>query len=674
MRLLTRRIYRAFPELDRFPDEACERFVRAARRGWATTLVHATIVSAVVLPGMLLAFKVYSLAIGALYTFGDPLSLEQPRLLAIAALVGMVIMGLPVIAGLWVRDRILRRRVGLVLRTRGSCNNCRYSLLGLPVDEDLKVVCPECGTVLIVDASLGELSGEGGQNTFVPKAANEGIAPPLFSGRTWRRIYIGAIAVVVVPLLLGLLGWGVFEYWIRQQGRLALLEMERCSSRATERTSRVSQASLDRDQEYSSRLRDVIRTMRVGDAQGWGWSSQIAGFGNNAPAFAVWSGAAAAPINLYNSEQHETRMSQVGPTLAAYREAGLHEALRRSTAFLRAAPLDDPAPGISLSGLSDQYAVHQLPHVLGAMLWEAFLTDSVEQGAISLEAFQQMGRLEFGFWSGIRGRVSYIRDANAVTLRILANSPSRDWIDMLLARLPTSTDRNYLAWREVMHDNKLNYLCSGYTSHATIRTRYGEAIRNRIFHGQWVDSSGMKVEPLRLYLDTIAAIREYEEAAASLDPWARPKFPTTVPTTSNSLRSFLCSEPDQSLAINDFINLQERAIRVMLALERYRILQGNYPDTLDALVPAHLDELPRDPFADRPLSYRRCTPSEREDARPYVLYSVGPDGIDQGAAKDCSGDGFAVFCKTVMYPSSLPGRRAGSNFILNPPPARIPGN
>lgn len=72
MRHLTRRIYRAFPELDRFPDEACERFVRAARRGWATTLVHATIVSAVVLPGMLLAFKVYFLAIGALHTFGQP--------------------------------------------------------------------------------------------------------------------------------------------------------------------------------------------------------------------------------------------------------------------------------------------------------------------------------------------------------------------------------------------------------------------------------------------------------------------------------------------------------------------------------------------------------------------------------------------------------------------------
>src|SRR5207247_1731505 len=33
MRLIVRRIYRAFPELDRYTDEQCRRFVRAARRG-----------------------------------------------------------------------------------------------------------------------------------------------------------------------------------------------------------------------------------------------------------------------------------------------------------------------------------------------------------------------------------------------------------------------------------------------------------------------------------------------------------------------------------------------------------------------------------------------------------------------------------------------------------------
>ncbi len=62
-----------------------------------------------------------------------------------------------------------------------------------------------------------------------------------------------------------------------------------------------------------------------------------------------------------------------------------------------------------------------------------------------------------------------------------------------------------------------------------------------------------------------------------------------------------------------------------LALERYRLEKGHWPDDLEELVPAYLSEVPRDPFDGRPLRYKRL-------ADGVLVYSVGPDGQDDCGA------------------------------------------
>jgi len=63
---------------------------------------------------------------------------------------------------------------------------------------------------------------------------------------------------------------------------------------------------------------------------------------------------------------------------------------------------------------------------------------------------------------------------------------------------------------------------------------------------------------------------------------------------------------------------------VSLALHAYRADHGQYPASLKELVPAYLRAIPNDPFAVQgPLLYKRANKS-------YVLYSVGPDGTDNG--------------------------------------------
>jgi len=62
---------------------------------------------------------------------------------------------------------------------------------------------------------------------------------------------------------------------------------------------------------------------------------------------------------------------------------------------------------------------------------------------------------------------------------------------------------------------------------------------------------------------------------------------------------------------------------VGLALERYRLAHGVYPEALDALVPDYLEALPVDRINGEPLHYRLGTDGP-------VVYSVGSDGDDDG--------------------------------------------
>ncbi len=69
-----------------------------------------------------------------------------------------------------------------------------------------------------------------------------------------------------------------------------------------------------------------------------------------------------------------------------------------------------------------------------------------------------------------------------------------------------------------------------------------------------------------------------------------------------------------------------RAAQVALAIERARLASGELPADEAHLAPACLKAVPRDPFAGEPLRYRRLEPG-------YVVYSLGPDGLDDGGVE-----------------------------------------
>jgi ABC-type transport system involved in multi-copper enzyme maturation permease subunit len=66
---------------------------------------------------------------------------------------------------------------------------------------------------------------------------------------------------------------------------------------------------------------------------------------------------------------------------------------------------------------------------------------------------------------------------------------------------------------------------------------------------------------------------------------------------------------------------------VAVAVERYRLQHGHWPDSLSDLSPNLIEKIPMDPYLGKPLRYRRL-------ADGVVIYSVGPDGKDDGGKID----------------------------------------
>jgi hypothetical protein len=64
-----------------------------------------------------------------------------------------------------------------------------------------------------------------------------------------------------------------------------------------------------------------------------------------------------------------------------------------------------------------------------------------------------------------------------------------------------------------------------------------------------------------------------------------------------------------------------------LAVERYRLVHGHWPETLEQLIPKFLAEVSVDPYDRKPLRFKRL-----DDG--VLIYSLGPDQEDDGGKID----------------------------------------
>lgn len=144
MRLPLSKVYRAFPELDRFDDARCQAYVTTAIRRHRVLAVL-LYVAMVVMPFVAWPVIWYNFLRGFSFIrfFGS-----DGRVLF--ELLSGVMCAL--LLGLVTRDLFLRSIVRKQLN-RGICQSCEYQLLGLPVKAGA-VTCPECGKRIQL-ASIG---------------------------------------------------------------------------------------------------------------------------------------------------------------------------------------------------------------------------------------------------------------------------------------------------------------------------------------------------------------------------------------------------------------------------------------------------------------------------------------------------------------------------------------
>jgi len=90
--------------------------------------------------------------------------------------------------------------------------------------------------------------------------------------------------------------------------------------------------------------------------------------------------------------------------------------------------------------------------------------------------------------------------------------------------------------------------------------------------------------------------------------------------------------------------------RMACALERYRLANGIYPETLDALAPNFIDSIPHDVTNDQPLHYRRT-----DDGR-FLLYSLGWNEEDDGGVVALSTGGREVDTRKGDWVWQLPAK------------------
>lgn len=175
-------LYRAFPELDRFSDEQCERFMQRVRiTGMYRPLCWTAIsfASLVTLAVIAMALALYADELHCSLWLWLDRAAADTLVLACWIVPTPVV---PVLVGLLTRDVVLRiylRRVVRMQIERVRCRSCKYVLIGQRVTDGF-VTCPECGARIPL-----QILGVTAEDLVPPAPGGEALADiPAASGRS----------------------------------------------------------------------------------------------------------------------------------------------------------------------------------------------------------------------------------------------------------------------------------------------------------------------------------------------------------------------------------------------------------------------------------------------------------------------------------------------------------
>lgn len=653
MRIPSTKVYRAFPELDRFSDEQCRRFAAAAKGSIWRRMRHLAM-------ELLVAGCALGLVAGAAYGIDRwwPAALALRLLLGVRAELardGLVLvcgLGGPTLAFLLVRDWLVRRSIRRVVNTRGSCGVCGYGLTSLMVTETNTVRCPECGHEITADESFGEIAVDAaGIRRYLPSPDLVGTWRWLTPRRRrwmWRALIGGPIAAVV--LLGGF--WGAYEIFLWRQARLASSQRPTAASIEARAIAFSVGSSNDPNAWDSFARADAV--LQTSDLV---WRNANGGAPKSLPDFSM------VAYPFYGPAHPDAKVNQDDVALAlrmleVYRADGVFRILDEM------APIPRKTRRISWPG-----GAQPLMPAFAPELGRARSIARINNARMKLAAIAgDLGEFRSALTADvtIRGMLrsspvlidhmvaDAIQALDFVTVReILARQPGGAWADAIAeieaTQIPGLPIAELIACER---DSLLNVI--GWIFQTPANVRFGVLSRP-------IRSLGIVSGRLEPFKHRVGSFRENRDwlnqtsasiiAALASEPYQRAPL-ATAPPPGVLLQNMLSAE--MFLRSQDARLLHERSLQYLCALERYRDARGEYPLTLADLVPEYLPELPADPWSGRPFGYRRLERGTLEVPR-FLLYSIGGDFSDD------NGKG----CGEVGQWRLLAGRSSACDFLVN---------
>ena len=665
MRMPTSKVWRAFRELDPFPDDQCRNFVRAARGGIIRTFFGIALSWAA---GLATVAAGAGLGVGLASSYITP----EGRVLGTGEIIigctTLLFLFVAGVVGLFMRDWLLRRRLRRVLNERGVCPACRYSLLGLPVPEGLKVACPECGHVIQVDPALGELSlDEAGRARFA--AGNRALPrPPFWTPRRklWRKRILISLAVLVFGVLPAIAG--TWEVWIRYQSRVARRERPGPEAILAIPTSKGAARPAEGAANATDALKQAAEALQ----------QRYETLGTRAPDFSLiylpmWQDS---PTDEDRRSYQEERQQALADLIALRREGFLDrfDAIADLPAFPAALKFADDG---TLDLGFDQFGhSRRITRIAVARMELAWLDGDALEYRRALESALAAARVTGHQPFLIASLVSLSIDAlviDAVTDHLaMTDRFSHVWLDGIAAAFdrqlvrpdisfPWESERTFmldtLAWT-FSDPDRIRF------GRFTPKLREDMGLEDDLIGA--ILESGWPNERLGSYAKNRDAANKlfehyrvrWETPRHARPAWSEPDVPEDLLLLNTLQPAFM-----KFLNAQDNHGLTRSAVPVMIAIGRFRAANGDYPDSLDRLVPAYIREVPIVIYSGKPLLYKRTDPGAEPGGRPYVLYSVGPDGEDNRGTERPAANGKPRY----WAPSE---RISGEDFVINKPAKR----
>ena len=607
MRLITRKIHRAFPALDHFSDAQCAHIVAAARGGIFARLCMVGI--------QLILAAGLALGVGGLLRRMTGPSVNMFvvawRTYLLLSLFIALTIGTFGVTFLLVRDWLLRLKVHLLLQRVGFCIACRYNLIGLRVI-DCAVLCPECGLPKeLGPANTSTVIGTDGIARYFPSLVHEEARRNrwLKRKRMLRRVALALLAIIIAAA-------GTYEGFLHWQANKAKnFQLTATADLAALLRNGLGEAPLSPDDDAAIVLNRALAQYTSRNA-----------VDPTLPKVYVWPGNF---LNLQSTAQParlrlDARLQS--PEIIAWceqlRQTGLFNHLDALTLYkgIQSDPLQ-------INGWDSVWRSlrkwMKLSYVNCTRMHTALATKNDEEFLRAFESNLAMARLFRQIPTTVNGLASLTILSDTLALGVIAVRTRREkeWLDaiecIVQRQSDTTPESRALDGQELI---ALENLAKFFASPNNLRLGRWSAAGKQILanplakNDLWLGSFESVSAEIRDFCATLRDRLSKESYARTLKPIS---FSQVARIFVPHLQEF-----GERLPIDERV-LWQRALATVIALERFWIARGAYPTDLAELVPEYLRELPRDPYSGSPLIYQRVDPEHPGGVQDFTLGSVG---------------------------------------------------